>query len=443
MEGNNEFGFCIRNSNESELNQNLEKKTENENNKNEEHKNKNIHMNDTSNTPVFGIYNYKKESKKDCNTFFYNNDKNTNTNIYNLYSNDFFQNELTNKYNSKLLVSNEILVNEGELIQVNSDNYIEQNDFKKTYDTSKKTVLNGKQITTNNEAISDAFNNMFHKTEINMDTIKDMDLTKKKKRRRTKSEVENEKKIKSKEIKTKLKLGRKGKNEIREEPSAHSKISDDNIIKKINSFFLEDVRNWLNNSFIDENGNFEKLKDRQKHKKCLFLKIGPKIFTTNLKKAVVLNIMDDIFKNIFSNNISKKYTNPKIDDNQKLINELYNKNDQPFVLYILESKFIDIFNFFNGENNGANIKQHFLEKNISEQKINEFLNNFEKVGNFLTKIKIKMENINESNEKIQDYIGRIAVLCMNYKTYFENKYHRSENKNKNKKEIKKENDINN
>ena len=440
MEQNNTFSFCVRNSNESKLNKNLEKKTENENNKNEEHKNKNIHMNNTSNTPVFVTYNYKKESKKDCNTCFYNNDKNTN--IYNLYSNDFFQNESTNKYNNKFFVSNEILVNEGELIQVNSDNYIEQNDFNKTNNTSNKTFLNGKQITTKNEAVSDVLNNMFHKTEINMNTIKDMQLTKKKKKRRTKSEVDNEKKIKSKEIKTKLKLGRKGKNEIREEPCAHSKKSDDNIIKKINSFFLESVRNWLNNSFIDENGNFETLKERQKNKKPLFLKIEPKLFTTNLKKAAVIKFMDDIFKNIFSNNISKKYTNPGIDDNQQLINELYNNKNQPFVLYILESKFIDIFNIFNGEKNGENIKQYFLEKNIDEQKINIFLNNFDNIGQFLTKIKIKMEkeNINESNENIEDYIERIAVLCLNYKTYFENKYHRSENKNK--KEIKKEYDIN-
>ena len=151
-------------------------------------------------------------------------------------------------------------------------------------------------------------------------------------------------------------------------------------------------------------------------------------------------MMDDTFKNIFSNYISKKYTNEGSDVNQKLINDLYNDNNQPFVLYILESKFIDIFNYFNGENNGVKIKQYFILKNIDEQKINDFLNNFEKIGNFLTKIKIKMEQNNESKEKIQDYIERIVVLCLNYKTFFENKYNRSENKNK--KEMKKENDIN-
>ena len=434
MEENFEFSFCNSNLNENDLNQ---KKAENENNKKEDPRNIITHMN-TYNTPVFGINNYKNESKKDYNNSLYNNDKHTN--VYNLYSTEFFQNEPTNKNNNRLLVLNETLGNEGELIQVNSDNYIEQNDYKKTLHTSNKTVnVNGKQITTKNEAISDALNDMFHKTEINIDTIKDMQLTKKKKKRRKKKEVEKEKLIKSKEIKIKLKLGRKPKNEIGENFSAHSKNSDDNIIKKINSYFLERVRNWLNNSFVDENGNFEKYKDRQKFKKSLFLKIDPKKITTNLKRKDVINFMDDSFRNIFSNNISKKYTNANKDNNQKLINKLYNDNNQPFVLYILESKFIDILNYFNGENKGDNIKQYFLEKNINEQKINEFLSNFDKIENFLTKIKLKMEK--ETIEKIKDYIDRIVVLCLNYKTCFEKKYNRSENKNK--KEIKKENDINN
>ena len=430
MEENIEFSFSVRNSNEGELNQNTDKNSENGNNKIDEPKNINTHKNDTYITPVFGINNYKNESKKDYN----NIDKHIN--VYNIYSTENYQNEITNKYKFPL---NETFVNEAELIQVNSDNFIEQNDYKKTPNTNNKTVnVNGKQITTKNEAITDVLNDMFHTTEINMHTIKDMQLTKKKRKRRTKTEIENEKKIKSKENKNKLKLGRKRKNEIREIPSLHSKNSDDNIIKKINSYFLESVRNWLNNSFIDQNGNFEKLKDRIKLKKGLFLKIDPKIITTNLKRKAVINMMDDTFKNIFSNYISKKYTNEGSDVNQKLINDLYNDNNQPFVLYILNSRFIDIFNYFNGENNGENIKKYFILEN--EQKINEFLNNFDKIGNFLTKIKIKMEQNNESKEKIQDYIERIVVLCLNYKTFFENKYNRSENKNK--KEIKKENDIN-
>ena len=96
------------------------------------------------------------------------------------------------------------------------------------------------------------------------------------------------------------------KNVKKGESSAHSKISDDNIIKKINSKYLESVRNWLNKSFIDDNGHFEDLEERKKSNKKLFLKISPKIITTKLKKACMMNTMKLKFKNIFyKNNLLK------------------------------------------------------------------------------------------------------------------------------------------
>ena len=443
MDDNNEFSFGLRPSNEGELNQNSEKNTDNDNNRNEEQR-KISQMNDRYNTPIFGINNYKNEYKKNYNNFFYNYSTlyDKQANIYNLYSNELFQNEANNKFNNKNIISNETFVNEGELIHVNSENYIEQNDYKKTSNTSNKnnTVnLNGKQITTKNEAVTDALNEMFNRSEININNIQNLQFMKKKNKRRTKIEVKNEKEIKSKEVKNKLKLGRKRKNEISENPSTHSKNSDDNIIKKINSFFLESVRNWLNNSFINEFGNFETEKDRKKSKKGLFMKLDPKKITTNLKRRDVINIMDDEFKKIFSNDISKKYTTSERNKNQKLIDELYKNNNQPFVIYILESKFMDIFNYFNGENNGANFKQDFLDRNINENKVNYFLNNFDKIGKFLSKVKKKQEKINEPQEKIENYIKKITLLCLNYKSWFESKYNRSENKNKKEINIKTEN----
>ena len=443
MDDNNEFNFGLRPSNEGDLNQNSEKNTDNENNRNEEQR-KISQMNDSYNTPIFGINNYKNEYKKNYNNFFYNYNTlyEKQANIYNLYSNELFQNEANNKFINKNIISNETFVNEGELIHVNSENYIEQNDYKKTSNTSNKnnTVnLNGKQITTKNEAVTDALNEMFNKSEININNIQNLQFMKKKNKRRTKTEVKNEKEIKSKEVKNKLKLGRKRKNEISENPSTHSKNSDDNIIKKINSFFLESVRIWLNNSFINEFGNFETEKDRKKSKKGLFMKLDPKKITTNLKRKAVINIMDDKFKNIFSNDISKKYTTSEKNKNQKLIDELYKNNNQPFVIFILELKFMDIFNYFNGENNGANFKQYFLDRNINENKVNYFLDNFDKIGKFLSKVKIKQEKINEPPKKIQNYIEKITLLCLNYKSWFESNYNRSENKNKKEINIKIEN----
>ena len=66
-----------------------------------------------------------------------------------------------------------------------------------------------------------------------------------------------------------------------------------------------------------------------------------------------------------SNDISKKYTTSERNKNQKLIDELYKDNNQPFVIFILELKFIDAFNYFNGENN---VKKGIGSPNSNELK---------------------------------------------------------------------------
>jgi hypothetical protein len=180
-------------------------------------------------------------NKNDYNEYFhYNNfsiqDNSNKQNLYNYYQNEI--NDL-NKYRNSSSNENYIL-GEGDLLQNNFQNYIEQMENKKTSNTSVNTVqVNGKQINTSNEAISNVLNDMFHTTEINLDNKKDMQFLRKKKDRRTKKEVDEEKRMKSKEIKVKKKLGRKKLDKETEInlKSEHTKFHDDNIIKKINSYF--------------------------------------------------------------------------------------------------------------------------------------------------------------------------------------------------------------
>ena len=81
-------------------------------------------------------------------------------------------------------------------------------------------------------------------------------------------------------------MGRKQKNqiEIGSNKNEHSKSSDDNIVKKIHSFFLDSILNWINKSFIDKDNQFQALTDRKKMKNGILRKISPKVITTNLKK---------------------------------------------------------------------------------------------------------------------------------------------------------------
>ena len=370
--------------------------------------------------------NCNNNGNNDNEFYFYNNDYN------NLNNNELVPNEFHKNFNQS----------EDDL-QESIENYIEQNDNKKAANPNDIKLIN-----TSNGMIDTVFFEMFNTTEINLETKTNMQLLRKKRKRRTKKEIENDKE-KEKEKEQKLKnveetikkksLGRKKKNVKKGESSVHSKISDDNIIKKINSKYLESVRNWLNKSFIDDNGHFEDLEERKKSNKKLFLKISPKIITTNLKKECMMNTMKLKFKNIFYNKISTKYSKNNINYNKELIEEIYEKNNQIFILFILELTFIEIFHYFNGQISGDNLKKKLIDKLSNDQipMIEQFLNNFDKIDKFLKNIFDKQDK-NESNEN-QDYLQRISLLCLNYEKWFEKKFIRGKNK---KEKLSKENKEN-
>ena len=369
-----------------ELYPNSEKNIDNELNKIGEQNNINTHINNVSNSH-FVINNFSNHnSKNDYNENFDDNNNNINIQInndkqsvmYKIFNNETMQNKNNNEY----------FIGE---YNYNYQSNIDQND-KKTSNTNNNTInLNGKVINTYNEQITVALNELYNSNHLNLETKLDMQLLKKKKRRRTNKEIESDKKNKDlKDNKIKQKLGRKKKEEC-SMTSLHSKKSDDNIMKKINSYFLESVRNWLNNSFIDENGQFESQIERQKLKKKLFLKIKPQYITINLKKDNVINYINQKFKNILSQDISSKYNKFSKSENKDLIEEIYKDENQPFIIFILESTFIEILNYFSGQNSGEEYKKYFLNRGYDEHKIEQFLNNFDKIKTFLSKINDKIK----------------------------------------------------
>ena len=427
MEEKYDYTYIYRSSIDEEIYLNSEKNTENENNKSDEQKSVNTHINNIniSKNIISNVNNLNIKSNCNENIYYnsyiqYNNDKHI--------SNNIFQNDQADliKYYNKNLSSNEPL-GLGDVIQVNCKNYIEQDINKKTSNTSYNTAnCNGKQIITNNEAMSNALNDMYNINTINLENKTDMHFLKKKNKRRKKEEVEKEKREKSNKIKAKKKLGRKPRED--RGISEHTKKSDDNIMKKIHSYFLESVRNWINKSYIDSDRKFIPLKIIKKYEKQ-FLKIDPKLITTNLKRKNIMALMETKFKDIFSNAPSSKYKKYENNKNIELINEIYEQN-QPFIIFIIESTFIEIFNIFNGQTTEEELKNYLMEKlNSDEETINQFINNFDKCKNFAQKIREKLEGI-ESEEKTKDYIERILLLCLNYRKWFSDKFDRRENKKK-------------
>ena len=319
--------------------------------------------------------------------------------------------------------SGEIL-NNPDILQYN--NKIEPNQNKALIIENMSTI-NGKQVLTSNLMISNKMKELFDTTEINYDTLRDMQMLRKKRKRRTKEVVTKEKNQKIDEVKIKKKRGRlkgesKGKVKIN-----HSKDADDNIIKKINSFFLEKIRNWLNNSFLDNNLHFQTFKFRKKHKKKIFAKLSPKIITNKVKKNFILEIIDTKFKDIFSSyEISPKYKRIESTNNKDLIKDIYDENNQVFVIYILELTFLDALNYFNGQTTDDTVKSFFANNyNYNQELVEQFIKNFDKIDIFMDNIYQNLKREKQKTE-IKEYLDRVSVLCLNYKQSFEKKYERKE-----------------
>lgn len=341
-------------------------------------------------------------------------------------SNDDYLNMDNNNFN-RIINNNE--ENNNPEILPDSKN-IELNQNKNT--TCHVDKVNGKQIIMTNEMVSNKLTELFKTNQINIETLKEMQMLKKKKRRRTNAEIELDKKLEP-EVKIEKKRGRqkKGLKIVEKLVIKHPKDADDNMAKKINTYYIEQIRSWTNKSFLDKNMNFISDKLLKKKKDNYFYKLLPSLITTKINKESIIDLMEKKFKDIFySYPVSKKYKSDK-DHNKNLVDKIYSENDQPFVIFILEMTFIEGLNFFNGQITDEYIINYFKNNySFNEELILKFVQNFKKIGTFLDKLhKDNKGQINDND--LQNYIQKISVLCLNFENSFKNKYKRKESsKNK-------------
>ena len=339
---------------------------------------------------------------------------------------DFNNNQKNYDFNScndfEIFEENKDIIFGEDDYYINEKNNIGQNDKIINENINTITLNKGRIINTFNATISNVMNDLFNNDIINFETKKDMQLLKTKKRRRTKKEIETEKSIKTDKKHEKKNRGRIKKSQKINLVNIHSKKADDNIIIKIHSFFIKSVKNWLNNSFIDDNYNF--LENNIK-----FLKISSITIGNNLKKSIITKLMKTTFKEIFSSKISIKYKKIDKDFNKNLIIDIYKQNKQIFVIFILNLTFIEVFHFFNGQSNINDFRKSLQHYNLNNDKIDKFYNNFQKIDYFLKKI-YSQEKGKESEYELKDYIQRISLLCVNYENWFERKFNRKSYKSK-------------
>ena len=158
------------------------------------------------------------------------------------------------------------------------------------------------------------------------------------------------------------------------------------------------------------------------------MKLSPKLISTQIKKELMMKIMDTKFKDIFySNEISLKYKKINPNTNKILIDQIYKEGKQYFLIFILEMTFLEGLNYFNGQIPDETIIKYFKDNyNASDELIQKFIGNFGKIGQLLDKLYKKKED--KDDDETKDYLTKINVLCLNYKQSFDKKYIRGESK---------------
>ena len=349
-------------------------------------------------------------------------------------NNIFFDNDMANK-EENIFQENDNFYKDGIMERdINSNvlqkyQHLEHIHIKTT--TFQYDTINGKKIIIKNDLIKNKFQEKFNTTDFNIDDFKDMQFLRIKSVRRTNAEIEKTKQSSDPVPKKKKNIGRK-KNDSKEvypnEEKIHGKDEDGNIIKKLNSFYLESTRNWMNKSFVDDKLNFLNENENQKKKQNYFIKLEPQIINNQLKKEVRIEILDKKFRNIFHfYSISTLYKNYSDSYNKDLIEKIYKENNQPFVMYILELTFLEGLNYFNGQITDEGVIEYFKKKyNYDEGIILQFINHFDKFDKFFDKLFEK--NKEKDQNDLFKYLAKISILSLNYKESFEDKSERKENK---------------
>ena len=181
--------------------------------------------------------------------------------------------------------------------------------------------------------------------------------------------------------------GRKSKNDNRE--AKHTKSRNDNQMVKIKTYAMNFIYELLNESLSNRNAKF--------------LKINKKI-NQNINKDYNIELMQKTIKELYENSsINGRYNKYNRDRkyNQRLIEEIYAKNEEKETIKILDSKYIDLIEL---------LRTEYLDK-------------------FYSDIYNKTIKEGESEEFAKKYVDELEDLLLNYEEWFKQKVGRKRKKN--------------
>lgn len=191
------------------------------------------------------------------------------------------------------------------------------------------------------------------------------------------------------------KIGRIKKNSLL--TGKHNKLSQDNIIRKIKGRFHEKVRIYINNEYKNY-----LLNKNKKLSKIIFLKkINPKV-SRKIRKEDNLKWFQSKICEIFSENVSSRYSSFSPDSNKKKIKRVISLNEAKGVVEILNTTVETLF-----------------DKYIS----NESIPGFKTLKDDIEELELQMRN--ENQEGIEEYLKKYEYIATNMKKIFINKSSRN------------------
>jgi len=196
--------------------------------------------------------------------------------------------------------------------------------------------------------------------------------------------------------------GHKNKGRIKKNSNLigkHNKFSEDNIIRKFKGRFLEKLRIYINYEYKKYLLNHNQM---VKKMKVLIQRINPKI-SRKIKKKDNLEWINKKLYQVFSENVSVKYT---------LYNKEHNKHEIDKIFK--ENKAIEIIDILN--------------KSIGEM-LYKFTNNIRIDGLETLEddmISLKEKLIKENEDNINEYLKKYKNIAMNFEKIFINKSERND-----------------
>ena len=207
--------------------------------------------------------------------------------------------------------------------------------------------------------------------------------------------------------------GRKKKEE--KDKGNHTKDSEDNIMRKIKSNFLDFSHKLINKSLQDKSWTFLKMKS---------------ILNENLKRDYNINLLDKTFKELYEETIiSAKYRSPKMDrkdKNKSLIQKIYEENYEIDTIKLLNLTYRELFNVFTRKIKNISPELEMKIEGISLLETDEFSD----IYKFFDEVENQERKHEEPEEDIKSYLEKLKNLCMDYENWFLNKKGRNRSANK-------------